>query len=95
MQYTVAIADDEEMMLNGLTRLIPWEEMGYRVATAVESGRGLIEFLEDNAEGGQERTVAWLGEFFCNTFWTSTKKAPDGRGLDGIDGCTSFHHLHK
>ena len=43
------IADDEEMMLNGLTRLIPWEEMGYRVATAVESGRGLIEFLEDNA----------------------------------------------
>ena len=49
MQYTVAIADDEEMMLNGLTRLIPWEEMGYRVATAVESGRGLIEFLEDNA----------------------------------------------
>ena len=49
MQYTVAIADDEEMMLNGLTRLIPWEEMGYRVATAVESGRGLIEFLENNA----------------------------------------------
>ena len=36
MQYTVAIADDEEMMLNGLTRLIPWEEMGYRFCSLKE-----------------------------------------------------------
>lgn len=48
MYYTVAIADDEEMMRRGLTRMIPWNELGYEVVAVEDSGRALIDYLEKN-----------------------------------------------
>ena len=46
MNYTIAIADDEEMMRKGLTTMIPWREWGYEVVVTASSGRALIDALE-------------------------------------------------
>ncbi|MBP3965577.1 response regulator [Paenibacillus lignilyticus] len=43
--YTVLLADDERLDLEGLRRLVPWERMNMQVIAAVNSGFAALDFL--------------------------------------------------
>ncbi|WP_177186746.1 response regulator [Paenibacillus sp. CF384] len=43
--YTVLLADDERLDLEGLRRLVPWERMNMQVIGAVNSGFAALDFL--------------------------------------------------
>ncbi len=44
--FSIAIADDESAIRNGLERHIDWANMGFSVAGTFEDGRELIDYLE-------------------------------------------------
>lgn len=44
--YKVLLVDDEEMVTQGLSRFVPWEEIGYVVAGTAVSVDKALEFLE-------------------------------------------------
>ncbi len=44
--YTVLLVDDEEMVTQGLSRFVPWEECGYVVAGTATSADKALAFLE-------------------------------------------------
>lgn len=44
--YTVLLVDDEEMVTQGLSRFVPWEETGFRVAGTASSADKALAFLE-------------------------------------------------
>lgn len=41
--YKMIIADDEHVVLKGISRTIPWQEYGICVAAAAEDGKSLVE----------------------------------------------------
>ncbi|MBE1440586.1 response regulator [Paenibacillus sp. OAS669] len=43
---TVVLADDEPMIIKGLKKLLPWEELGIRIAGEAWTGQGLMELIE-------------------------------------------------
>ena len=43
MAYTLMIADDDAMIRKGLSCLIPWQELGFRLAGVFEDGKPLLE----------------------------------------------------
>ncbi|MFC0211914.1 response regulator [Paenibacillus chartarius] len=42
----VILADDEPMIIRGLKKLIPWEELGIRIVGEAWTGKGLLELVE-------------------------------------------------
>ncbi len=44
--YTVLLVDDEEMVTQGLSRFVPWEETGFKVAGTASSVDKALAFLE-------------------------------------------------
>lgn len=44
----VIIADDEPMIIRGLRKLIPWEELGIQIAGEAWTGRGLLELVQQH-----------------------------------------------
>ena len=44
--YTVLLVDDEEMVTQGITRFVPWEETGFTVAGTASSADKALAFLE-------------------------------------------------
>ena len=47
--YRLVIADDEELVRNGLVRHIDWERLGFEVTAQFEDGRYVIEYLKENS----------------------------------------------
>ncbi len=45
--YRVLLVDDEEIVTQGLTRFVRWEDAGFEVACAVSSVESALEFLEN------------------------------------------------
>ena len=43
--YTVLLVDDEEMVTQGLSRFVPWAQLGFRVAGTASSADRALEFL--------------------------------------------------
>ncbi|MBS6647096.1 MAG: response regulator [Clostridiaceae bacterium] len=41
--YKIIIADDERIVLQGISNTIPWEECGVKLAATAENGRELVE----------------------------------------------------
>ncbi len=37
--YKVLLVDDEEMVTQGLSRFVPWQELGFQVAGTAVDGR--------------------------------------------------------
>lgn len=48
MLYTLIIADDEQMMRNGLTNAIKWEELGFSLEGVFSDGSEVLEYLKQN-----------------------------------------------
>jgi len=46
--YRVLIVDDEPIIRNGLSKLIPWEELGITIIAMAESGEQAERLLQDN-----------------------------------------------
>lgn len=46
--YRLIIVDDEFMMRDGLSNLIKWQDMGFKVDAVLEDGRDAIEWLSEN-----------------------------------------------
>ncbi|RXZ82911.1 response regulator [Paenibacillaceae bacterium] len=46
--YNVLLADDERLDLDGLKRLIPWQQLNLQVASAVNSGFAALEYLREH-----------------------------------------------
>lgn len=44
--YQLVIADDDELIRNGLTRVVKWTELGFEVAASVVSGTQALENIE-------------------------------------------------
>ena len=44
----VLLADDEPMILKGLTRIIDWEAEGCQIVAAVKNGREALEQIKEN-----------------------------------------------
>lgn len=44
--YTLLIVDDEKKIRTGLTQIVAWEEIGFRVAGSVENGAEALAFIE-------------------------------------------------
>src|SRR5690349_18025709 len=44
----VIIADDEPMIIRGLRKLIPWEELGIQIVGEAWTGRGLLELVQQH-----------------------------------------------
>ena len=44
--YTVLLVDDEEMVTQGLSRFVPWEDTGFQVAGTASSADKALAFLE-------------------------------------------------
>ena len=49
MAYTLMIADDDAMIRKGLSCLIPWEELGFRLSGVFADGKTLLEHLRAGA----------------------------------------------
>lgn len=47
--YNVLIVDDEETIVNGLTRLLPWEKYGCTVAATANSGMQALQLVRQGA----------------------------------------------
>lgn len=47
--YKVLLVDDEEMVTQGLTRFVKWEEEGFEVAGTAESVDAAMKLLEENS----------------------------------------------
>lgn len=43
--FKVLLADDEYMILNGLEKLIPWEELGFEIAGKARNGKQALDFI--------------------------------------------------
>ena len=48
MSYSLIIADDEQMMRNGLTNVIKWEELGFSLERVFSDGSEVLEYLKQN-----------------------------------------------
>ena len=46
--YTLVIVEDEERIRHSLEKLIPWEQMGFRVVRAFSDGMDALKYLQDN-----------------------------------------------
>ena len=44
--YKMIIADDEEIIREGLMKLVNWEELGFEIIKILENGEEVIDFLE-------------------------------------------------
>lgn len=44
--YRIMIIDDEQMIIKGLTKLIPWEELGYELVGTAFNGRSALETVD-------------------------------------------------
>ena len=47
--YSMIIADDEPVILDGLCRMLDWNELGISIAGQFSSGDEVIDFLKDNS----------------------------------------------
>jgi two-component system, response regulator YesN len=63
---TVILADDEPIIIKGLKKLIPWEELGVKIIGEAWTGRGLMELIE------KERPSLVITDI----------SMPDGTGID-------------
>ena len=45
----VLLADDEPMILKGLTRIIDWEAEGCQIVSAVKNGREALDYIKNNS----------------------------------------------
>ncbi|MGI5894948.1 MAG: response regulator, partial [Candidatus Merdivicinus sp.] len=48
MLYKIIIADDEEIVGNGLKDLIPWQELGFSVIKVFSDGDQVIDYIRSN-----------------------------------------------
>lgn len=46
--YTVLIVDDEPVLRMGLSKMISWEEEGFKIIGSVMNGKSALAFLEEN-----------------------------------------------
>jgi len=44
--YTLLLVDDEEIIRNGITRKIKWEEVGFQLITSCEDGEAAIQIVQ-------------------------------------------------
>lgn len=47
MLYKVAIADDEDIMREGLANLVDWEAMGFELVAQFEDGKEALQYIKD------------------------------------------------
>lgn len=47
--YQLVIADDDELIRNGLTRVVKWTELGFEVAASVASGTQALDYIRDHS----------------------------------------------
>ncbi|MHA6484919.1 response regulator [Paenibacillus sp. strain BS8-2] len=48
MTITIILADDEPIILKGLRKLMPWEQLGMRIAGTAFDGKELLDLIETN-----------------------------------------------
>lgn len=46
--YSVMLVDDEYMILEGLKRIIPWEELGFEIIKTARSAREALDYLKEH-----------------------------------------------
>lgn len=46
MIYTVVVADDEDELREALCRMVPWEELGFRLVGDASNGLDALELVE-------------------------------------------------
>ena len=46
--YSLVIAEDEQMMRNGLTRMVRWDELGFSVDAVFSDGSEVLDYLKEN-----------------------------------------------
>lgn len=46
--YKLLIVDDEKDICDGLTNIVNWSEIGYKVAASLEDGKNAIEYINSN-----------------------------------------------
>lgn len=46
MAYSLMIAEDEQLTRNGLTKFIPWAELGFEVSAVFSDGREVLAYLK-------------------------------------------------
>ncbi len=46
--YSLVIAEDEQIMRNGLTRMVNWKELGFSVAAVFSDGSEVLDYLKEN-----------------------------------------------
>lgn len=44
--YKVLLVDDEYMIVRGLQKLIPWEELGFEIVGTAGNGQEALEFVK-------------------------------------------------
>lgn len=49
MSYSVLLVDDEYMILEGLKRIIPWEDLGFEVVHTARRGADALSFLDEHS----------------------------------------------
>jgi len=49
MKYHAILIDDEEIMRDSFKALIPWEELGFTLDSALEDGKEAISYIENNS----------------------------------------------
>lgn len=47
MLYKVVIADDEDIMREGLANFVDWEAMGFELAAQFEDGKEALQYIKD------------------------------------------------
>ncbi|UJF31420.1 response regulator [Paenibacillus hexagrammi] len=70
---TAVLADDEPIIIKGLKKLIPWEELGIRIVGEAWTGKGLMELIE------REKPSLVITDI----------SMPDGSGIDVLKEITS------
>ncbi len=48
MEYSLIIADDDELIRKGIEKVIPWTELGFVVRGVFANGRDALNFYRQN-----------------------------------------------